>query len=67
MKRKYKYTLIVEISGFIGSYLIYAFCIGRFDIWNLPDGYFRMFLGSVLFMGIVCGILMNTVENELNK
>lgn len=67
MKRKYKYTLIVELLGFIGSYIIYAFCTGRLDIWNLPDGLFRMFLASTIFMCIVCGIFMNLVENELYK
>lgn len=67
MKRKYKYTLIVELAGIIGSYIIYAFCTGRLDIWNLPDGLFRMFLASTIFMCIVCGIFMNLVENELYK
>lgn len=32
MKRKYKYTLIVELLGFIGSYIIYACCTGRLDM-----------------------------------
>lgn len=67
MKRRYKYTLIVELAGIIGSYFIYAFYTGRFDIWNLPDGLFRMFLVSTIFMCIVCGIFMNLVENELYK
>lgn len=67
MKRKYKYTLIVELLGFIGSYIIYACCTGRLDIWNLPDGLFRMFLASTIFISIVCGIFMNLVENELYK
>lgn len=67
MKRRYKYTLIVELAGIIGSYIIYAYCTGRFDIWNLPDGLFRMFLVSTIFMCIVCGIFMNLVENELYK
>lgn len=67
MKRKYKYILIVELLGFIGSYIIYAYCTSRFDICNLPDGVFRMFLASTIFMCIVCGIFMNLVENELYK
>lgn len=67
MKRRYKYTLIVELAGIIGSYIIYAYCTGRLDIWNLPDGLFRMFLASTIFMCIVCGIFMNLVENELYK
>jgi len=67
MKRKYKYTLIVELAGVIGSYIIYAFCTGRFDIWNLPDGLFRMFLASTIFIGVIFGIFVNLVENELYK
>lgn len=67
MKRKYKYTLIVELAGIIGSYIIYAFCTGRFDIWNLPDGLFRMFLASTIFIGVIFGIFVNLVENELYK
>lgn len=67
MKRKYKYTLIVELAGIIGSYIIYAFCTGRFDIWNLPDGLFRMFLASTIFIGVIFGIFINLVENELYK
>lgn len=67
MKRRYKYTLIVEFAGIVGSYIIYAYCTGRLDIWNLPDGLFRMFLASTIFMCIVCGIFMNLVENELYK
>nr|DAQ30937.1 MAG TPA: hypothetical protein [Caudoviricetes sp.] len=67
MKRKYKYTLIVELLGFIGSYIIYAFCTGRLDIWNLPDGLFRMFLASTIFIGVIFGIFINLVENELYK
>lgn len=67
MKRKYKYTLIVELAGIIGSYIIYAFCTGRFDIWDLPDGLFRMFLASTIFIGVIFGIFMNLVENELYK
>lgn len=51
MKRRYKYTLIVELAGVIGSYIIYAYCSGRLDIWNLPDGLFRMFLASTIFIG----------------
>lgn len=67
MKRRYKYTLIVELAGLIGSYIIYAFCTGRFDIWNLPDGLFRMFLASTIFIGVIFGIFVNLVENELYK
>lgn len=67
MKRKYKYTLIVELAGIIGSYIIYAFCTGRFDIWNLPDGLFRMFLASTIVIGVIFGIFINLVENELYK
>lgn len=67
MKRKYKYTLIVELAGIIGSYIIYAFCAGRFDIWNLPDGLFRMFLASTIFIGVIFWIFINLVENELYK
>lgn len=40
MKRRYKYTLIVELLGFIGSYIIYVCCTGRLDIWNLPENFF---------------------------
>lgn len=57
----------MELAGIIGSYIIYAYCTGRFDIWNLPDGLFRIFLASTIFMSIVCGIFMNLVENELYK
>lgn len=67
MKRRYKYTLIVELAGIIGSYIIYAFCTGRFDIRNLPDGLFRMFLASTIFIGVIFGIFVNLVENELYK
>lgn len=67
MKRRYKYTLIVELAGIIGSYIIYAYCTGRFDIWNLPDGLFRMFLASTIFIGVIFGIFVNLVENELYK
>lgn len=67
MKRKHKYTLIVELAGIIGSYIIYAFCTGRFDIWNLPDGFFRMFLVSTIVIGVLLGIFVNLVENELYK
>lgn len=67
MKRRYKYTLIVELAGVIGSYIIYAYCTGRFDIWNLPDGFFRMFLASTIVIGVLLGIFVNLVENELYK
>lgn len=67
MKRRYKCTLIVELAGIIGSYIIYAFCTGRFDIWNLPDGLFRMFLVSTIVIGVLLGIFVNLVENELYK
>lgn len=67
MKRRYKYTLIVELAGIIGSYIIYAYYTGRFDIWNLPDGLFRMFLASTIFIGVIFGIFVNLVENELYK
>lgn len=67
MKRKYKYTLIVELAGIIGSYIIYAISTGRFDIWNLPDGFFRMFLASTIFICVIFGIFVNLVENELYK
>lgn len=67
MKRRYKYTLIVELAGVIGSYIIYAYCTGRFDIWNLPDGLFRIFLASTIFIGVIFGIFVNLVENELYK
>lgn len=67
MKRKYKYTLIVELLGFIGSYIIYACCTGRLDIWNLPESFFRMFLVSTIVMCLIGGILMNLVENEIEK
>lgn len=67
MKRRYKYTLIVELAGIIGSYIIYAYCTGRLDIWNLPDGFFRMFLVSTIFIGVIFGIFVNLVENELYK
>lgn len=65
MKRRYKYTIIVELAGIISSYIIYAFCAGRFDIWNLPDGFFRMFLASTIFICVIFGIFVNLVENEL--
>lgn len=67
MKRKYKCTLIVELLGFIGSYIIYACCTGRLDIWNLPENFFRMFLVSTIFMCLIGGILMNLAENEIEK
>lgn len=67
MKRRYKYTLIVELAGIIGSYIIYAYLTGRFDIWNLPDGLFRMFLVSTIVIGVLLGIFVNLVENELYK
>lgn len=65
MKRRYKYTLIVELAGIIGSYIIYAFCTCRFDIWNLPEIFFCMFLASTIVMCLIGGILTNLAENEI--
>lgn len=56
MKRKYKCTLIVELLGFIGSYVIYACCTGRLDIWNLPENIFCMFLVPTIVMCLIGGI-----------
>lgn len=67
MKRKYKCTLIVELLGFIGSYIIYACCTCRLDIWNLPESFFRMSLVSTIVMCLIGGILVNLVENEIEK
>lgn len=67
MKRKYKYIIMVVLFGFVGSFFIYAFSTGRFDLWNLPDGLFRMFLASTIIMCLIGGILTNLVENQLDK
>lgn len=57
----------MELLGFIGSYIIYACCTGRLDIWNLPENIFCMFLVSTIVMCLIGGILMNLAENEIEN